>query len=413
MNQYFVDLHVHIGRDSSGRPVKVTGARNLTAENIARECATRKGIDLVAVVDCASRRVIADIERMLESGEMIEAPGGGMRCLDTTTVLLGAEVEVACPRSGSAHYLSLFSSLPLMRRFSDDLGKHMRNVDLSTQKARMSPIDLATATRSLGGLFIVAHAFTPHRSLYGTCARRMSDVFEGVERSLVSGVELGLSADADMADRISELEPFTFVSNSDAHSLPKIGREYNIVQMESPCFDELALALSRTGGRRVVANYGLDPRLGKYHLSACEECGARFHAARHDVRGNDATAVPSAPRGNPGRALCPHCGSARIVKGVSDRVEEIADTAQPVRPAHRPPYHYQIPLEFIPGVGPRAMASLIDAFGTEMAVLHRAKALELATIVGETLARRIVLARAGELDIQAGGGGAYGKPVYG
>lgn len=391
LNDYFVDLHVHIGRDSAGNPVKVSGARDLTFANIAREAATRKGIDIVAVVDCASTGVLRDIEGLLKSGEMEEVPGGGLRYLDRTTVIPGAEVESACPgaRAG-AHYLSFFPNLAALRKYSHNLSRYVSNMDLSTQRARLSPAELARLAADHGGLFIVAHAFTPHKSLYGTCASRLSDVFGEAARKLVDGIELGLSADTDMADRVGELSNYTFTSNSDAHSLPKIGREYNILRMKAPSFSEVRLALARLDGRKVVANYGLDPRLGKYHLSACKCCGHRFQAW-------------------PDQHGCPECGCTSTIRGVADRIHEIADTSAPVHPRHRPPYRYQVPLEFVPGLGPARIGALIDAFGTEMAVLHRAKESEIAAVAGQAIARRISLAREGRLEIKAGGGGQYGK----
>ncbi len=391
LNDYFVDLHVHIGRDSAGNPVKVSGARNLTLASIAREAAMRKGIDIVAVVDCASTGVLRDIEALLRSGDMVEVPGGGLRYLDKTTVIPGAEVEAACPGSGAgAHYLSFFPNLATLTQYSRNLSRYVSNMDLSTQRARLSPVELARLAADHGGLFMVAHAFTPHKSLYGTCASRLSDVFGEAARKLVDGIELGLSADTDMADRIAELSNYTFTSNSDAHSLPKIGREYNILRMKSPSFSEVRLALARLDGRKVVANYGLDPRLGKYHVTACKSCGHRFEAW-------------------PDLHACPECGSTDTVRGVADRIHEIADTPEPVHPPHRPPYRYQVPLEFVPGLGRARIGALVDAFGTEMAVLHRAQESEIAAVAGKAIAERICLARDGRLKIEAGGGGQYGR----
>ncbi|MCD6360603.1 MAG: TIGR00375 family protein, partial [Armatimonadetes bacterium] len=68
---YVCDLHVHIGRSGSGRPVKITAARDLTFENIAVECASRKGVDVAGVVDCASPPVLDDIRALVDTGEMV------------------------------------------------------------------------------------------------------------------------------------------------------------------------------------------------------------------------------------------------------------------------------------------------------------------------------------------------------
>ena len=74
MRRVYADLHIHIGRTSAGQPVKITAARDLTFENIAKECAVRKGIEIAGIVDCGSPAVIADIDRLVEAGEMVSCP---------------------------------------------------------------------------------------------------------------------------------------------------------------------------------------------------------------------------------------------------------------------------------------------------------------------------------------------------
>jgi PHP family Zn ribbon phosphoesterase len=106
---------------------------------------------------------------------------------------------------------------------------------------------------------------------------------------------------------------------------------------------------------------------------------------------------------------CPECGSKKVVRGVLDRIMTIADREQPVHPPHRPPYFYQIPLEFIPKVGKKTIDKLLDYFGTEMNVLHLATEEQIAESVGAKIAHDIVRARRGELPISVGGGGIYGK----
>ncbi|MNI51613.1 hypothetical protein D3C73_1063470 [compost metagenome] len=97
------------------------------------------------------------------------------------------------------------------------------------------------------------------------------------------------------------------------------------------------------------------------------------------------------------------------MQGVLDRILHIADREQPSVPSYRPPYHYQVPLEFIPGLGKAKMNALLGAFGTEMNILHQAGEAELARVAGADLAKQIVLARTGELALSSGGGGTYGK----
>ncbi len=389
------DLHVHIGRSGSGRPVKITASRDLTFENIAAECVARKGVDVVGVVDCASPPVLEDIRALVETGEMVPQPGGGLRYGDQSatgsavTVIPAAEFETYETGGGQSHHVSYFPTLEALAGFSAEMGRHVTNLELSSQACRMPAAELMTIAEAFGALFVPAHCFTPHKSPYGACVRRMTEMFgDAFER--IPAIELGLSADSFLADRIGELADKTFLSNSDAHSLPKIGREYNIIEMQEPSFEELRLALLREAGRGVEANFGLDPRLGKYHRTFCEEC--------------EHMAV-----GQPPVLECEACGSAKVTRGVLDRIVQIADHGEPHQPEHRPHYQYQVPLQFVPGIGAVTLGKLINRFGSEMAVLHEASAEDLGQTVGAKTADLIIRAREGTLPMRAGGGGHYGK----
>jgi len=392
MRSFYADLHIHIGRTNSGRAVKITAARDLTFANIARECATRKGVEIAGVVDCGSPAVIADIEGLLGAGEMAELTGGGLRYRDSTTILLGCELETVEEGGGVSHHVSFFPGMEQLRAFVGLLRRLVTNLDLSSQRCRVPARQLLRMTQTAGGVFMPAHAFTPHKSVYGSCARRLQEVLAGVDLGELAAVELGLSADSYLADRIGELAEVTLVSNSDAHSLPRIAREYNVLWLEEATFEEVLLALRRQQGRRVTANYGLDPRLGKYHRTFCLSCEV----------------VAAAP---PPTLACPLCGGDRVVKGVLDRIAEIADYPEPRPPQHRPPYHYQVPLQFLPGVGAVTLGKLLNRFGTEMRVLHEAAREELAQAVGGKAAAAIILAREGRLPLLPGGGGRYGKAM--
>lgn len=391
LRDFYSDLHIHIGRTGNGQAVKISGSRNLTFENIAEEAAVRKGIEMIGIIDCHSPSVQDDILTCLDSGVMKEIHGGGIAYKDTV-ILLGSEIEIRESGRGAAHVLAYFRDLDTMQDFTRWMSRYMKNVQLSSQRIYVQPRDLQQEILDRGGILIPAHVFTPHKGLYGSMADRMSDVFD---LRGVSAIELGLSADSSMAGHISELDDYSFLTNSDAHSLGKIGREYNKIRMLTPSFDEFRFALGRKDGRQVLANYGLNPRLGKYHRTYCSGCSSIL---------DEESIVSSVDR-------CPYCGSLKTVQGVFDRIVSIADRNLPSLPSHRPPYYYQVPLEFIPGLGKVAMSKLLTAFGTEMTILHRASETDIACVVGEDLARSIVMARDGILELSSGGGGTYGKVV--
>lgn len=387
LHKYYADLHIHIGQAENGAPVKISGSRNLTFANIAREASERKGIHLTGVIDCHAPNVQEDIKRHLDDGSMAEIEGGGI-AYKNTVILLGAEIEIREGTRPEAHVLAYFPDLDTMTDFSGWMGRHMKNVNLSSQRLYAPPRELQAEIYGRAGIMIPAHVFTPHKGIYGSSARRMAEL---LDLGKISAVELGLSADSEMAGYISELDSFSFLTNSDAHSLGKIGREYNELLLKAPNFAELRLALERSGGRKVTGNYGLNPRLGKYHRSFCTGCGTILDE-------QEITAD-----------RCPACGHAKLVRGVFDRILDIADRARPCIPEHRPPYIYQVPLEFIPGLGQAKLQRLLERFGTEMNILHQAGEEAIAAEVGTELARSIVMAREGRLQLIAGGGGTYGK----
>jgi len=384
----FADLHVHIGRSKSGQPVKISGSRNLTFREIAREASERKGIRLVGIIDCHSPSVQEDIRECLEDGEMEEVPGGGIRYRDTT-LLLGAEMEIKEEGGGPFHLLGYLPDLRAMREWTEWLKPRVTNVQLSSQRVRATARELQDELADRGGLLVPAHVFTPHRGLLGCSADRLAD---RLDPTRIAAIELGLSADTAMAERLSQLDPYPFLTNSDAHSPAMIGRECNELLLREPSFDEFALALKGEGGRGILANYGLHPKLGKYHETSCASC-------RRSVPEVDAGPVDA----------CPHCGSRRLTRGVSGRVRRLSDREATAAPSGRPPYRPQVPLHFFPGVGPAMRRRLLTEAGTEMDVLHRLPRENIAAVAGEKIAAAILNAREGKAEFSSGSGGAYGS----
>ena len=393
MNEIFADLHVHIGRSENGKPIKITAARSLNFANIAKECADRKGINIVGIIDCASPYVIEDIERFLQTGEAYEIEDGGIIYKDKVCIILGSEIETSEVngegKTGSAHNLCYFPSLKDIKAFSKEMEQHIHNITLSSQRADISAYYLVDIVEKYNGVLIPAHAFTPHKSFYGNCTDRLSKIFKE-KFDKIFAIELGLSSDTYLADEISELETRTFVTNSDAHSLPKIAREYNKMLLDGISFKEVLKALKNEDGRKIIANYGLDPKLGKYHRTFCEKCGKPIE-------------------GEPPVTRCPDCDSSKITMGVLDRIEIIKDKQTTKSPDFRPPYVYQIPLTFMPGLGGKTIDKLLSNFETEMNILHKLSEDDIEAVVGEKIAKSIIDARTGNVKIHSGGGGVYGK----
>ena len=227
MYEVFADMHIHIGRSENNKPIKITAARSLNFANIVKECVDRKGINVAGIIDCASPYVIEDIEKFLADGEAYEIEDGGIIYKDKLCIILGSEIETSeineNGKTGSAHNLCYFPHLADIKAFSKEMSTHIKNITLSSQRANISAYELIDIVQKYNGILVPAHAFTPHKSFYGNCTARLERIFKEKFKD-IPAIELGLSADTSLADKISELETKTFLTNSDAHSLPKIAR---------------------------------------------------------------------------------------------------------------------------------------------------------------------------------------------
>ena len=221
-------------------------------------------------------------------------------------------------------------------------------------------------------------------------------------------MSFGLSADTDYADRIRELADKKFLTNSDAHSLPKIAREYNTFEMENISFESFKKVLgyedkiqnddnkevniskldkeekrdikTETENKTVnyiVCNNGMYSRLGKYNKTYCDMCEC----------------VSEIEDGK-----CKKCGSKKIVKGVEDRVLEIAD-GESISPKNRPEYMYKIPLEYIPKLGKKTKEKMLELYGTEMNILNKVSIKNIEENFGKQIAKNIEIARNGNITI--------------
>ena len=381
----YADLHIHIGR-AGGKPVKITASRSLTLRSIMMSDAPRKGLNIVGVVDAGSPLVVAEIEAMLQAGDLRQLDGGGFLGRSGVLLVVGAEVET---REG-VHVIAYLPGLESLRGWQRFWGPWVTNMNLSTQKADIPMADIIDQCMRLEGVFCLAHAFTPHKGAYGlwtdSLFRELGSVIEDIKV-----LELGLSSDSDLADTLAETRRFSYLSNSDAHSAANLAREYNCLTMWENNFDELRMALWGIGGRGITANYGLHPRMGKYYRSYCPVC--------------DRIAAEPPPV-----TRCPACGRERLVMGVYDRIVMIQDApCQRQPPTYRPPYYYRVPLKYLPGIGPITYGRLLESFANEIEVMETVPIEDISRKVGEWPAAVIKAMRSGALVIKDGGGGHYGR----
>lgn len=383
MTDFYADLHIHIGQSLDGQAVKITAAKSMTLPKVVEVSRDIKGLSLIGLIDSQSLGVRKDFQTLLQEGILRPLEGGGYAA-NGLTIIPGTEIELSLG-TGSAHVLAYFPTLAHLEKYVRKLQPYVKNWQLSSQKAHLGVDQWLEAVACGEGIWLPAHAFTPHKGIYGNCCESLLDVLPGIPQAL----EIGLSADRRMARAIRELKHVVLFSNSDAHSLPKIAREYNLLSLAEGSFQGLRDLVHKLRGE-VVANYGLPPVFGKYHRTYCLVC-------------------EKVVAGQPPLLHCPTCGSQNVILGVLDRLVEIADGDIPDAPDPR--YIYQLPLSELPGIGPKMYQRLLDHFGTEMNVLHHVPIEDLGRIAGERVAGWIDLSRHGKLQFQAGGGGVFGKVV--
>ncbi len=249
-------------------------------------------------------------------------------------------------------------------------------------------------------MLIPAHAWTPHFSVFGAASG-----FDSLEECFeewtphIRAIETGLSSDPPMNWRLSSLDGITLISNSDAHSPSKIGREANMFDC-GISYREIADAVrTREGFSGTIEFF---PEEGKYHFDghrACELSLSPKETLRHNY-------------------LCPVCGK-KVTVGVMHRVEKLADRGAGFRPKNAPGFCSLIPLTEIiaetlkKGVNSKAVEkeylSLLERVGNEFKILMSASTEEIETASSPRIAEAISRMRQGRVQIEPGYDGKFGK----
>ena len=373
------DPHIHLGAAQGGRPVKVSASRHLDLERVLLEL-RRYGLQLGAVVDLATTRGLWDLERLLAEGALRETADGAFVDALGTRVVGGLEAEFRVGDAGPFHLLGYAPGLDGVREIARVYREGVRAPELSTQRMHLSPQAFFEAVAAAGGVLVVAHAFTPHRGLLGV-GLRPRDVLR--DPSGV-GVELGLSADVEIASHVGEIAGLGFLGGSDAHGPDTIGRELDELTGDVAGFSTI-VRLAHGEARTI---YGMQPAFGKYHRTYCLACEGVVQA--------DAPCLS-----------CPRDPRHRVVVGVLDRAVSLG---APEAQARYPAYRYQLPTGLLPGLGPAARARIVEAFGSVHAALHEASAEDLGAVVGPRAAQAVLDMRRGAAPSAQGGGGRWGRP---
>ena len=372
------DFHIH-------SCFSMASSKDMLIKNIAPK-SKLKGLQLLGTGDGFHPKWLDIIE------QSTDYVGDGIYASEGMNFVITTEVEAR----NRIHHVIIIPDLDIARELSEKLPSKNKEID-GRPKTNIGGAELLELAHDHDCLIGPAHAFTPWTGMY----KSHDSIYDCYEKK-PDFVELGLSADTDMADKVSELKDFPFLSNSDAHSPwpHRLGREFNQIELEDISYTSIKKAIKN---KNIKANYGLVPNLGKYHMTACTKCYKLID--------------PQVARQNKMKCSC----GGTVKKGVDFRISEIADLRQTQHPPFRPKYVHLMPLaEIISSVHNKGVTTkfvqaiwqkLIDSFETEINVLINV-GLEDIKKIDSDVGLAIESFRNNTIDIVPGGGGQYGQILF-
>lgn len=249
-------------------------------------------------------------------------------------------------------------------------------------------------------IYVPAHIWTPHFSLFGAFSG-----FDSIEECYedltphIHALETGLSSDPAMNRRLSALDDYHLISNSDAHSPSKLGREANLFDIDMS-YSGLYGAIQH--GKGLCGTIEFFPEEGKYHFDGHRKCHLCLSPSQAEAYGG----------------ICPVCGK-KLTTGVLHRVEQLADRREPYTPPKNRPYENLIPLNEViaaaMGSSPasvkvsRQYEHMLEELGNEFYILRQAPLSDIKDIGGTLTAEGIRHLREGKVDWKPGYDGEYGS----
>lgn len=395
------DFHLH------SRFSRAT-SKDITLINLVKY-AKIKGINLLGTGDFTHPLWIKELKENLKDDGT-----GILRTEDGFPFILQTEISSMYKQDDKGrrvHNVILAPSFDVVDQITSELGKRGRLDYDGRPIFGISCIELAEIMMEISRdiEIIPAHAWTPWFSIFGS-----KSGFDSVEECFgdkskhIHALETGLSSDPAMNWRVSGLDKYTLVSNSDLHSFwPwRMGREANVFDMEKMEYPELLRILREKDTKRFLYTIEVDPSYGKYHLDGHRDCNVCLEP-RDALEKKD---------------VCPVCRKPLTI-GVLHRVEELADRPEGFVPKDAIPYKSLIPLsEIISSVLEinqlyskkiwDVYNRLMKEFGSELNVLLRTPEHQLKKFVKDKIAESIISVREGKIKIQPGYDGVYGKPVF-
>jgi DNA helicase II / ATP-dependent DNA helicase PcrA len=408
--KFIADLHVHSHFSRAT-------ASNLDLEHLYVS-AQLKGITVIATGDITHPEWFKEISEKLEPAESglyrlknnIEKKCDDqvpLSCRNDVRFMLNSEISCIYKKNGKTrknHNLVFFPDLAVAELFNQKLSKIGNIVSdgrpiLGIDARNLLEILLETSDQAF---LVPAHIWTPWFSLLGSKSGfdSLKECFEDLS-SHIFAIETGLSSDPVMNWRVSFLDGLTLISNSDAHSPDKLGREANIFNTELS-YPAMKKALKHREDQTFLGTYEYYPEEGKYYFDGHRNCRIRFS--------------PKITIKNGGN--CPVCGKPLTI-GVLNRVEELCDRQDGEKPQNASPFYSKIPLKeiiaeiFNIGSGSKKVMHhyqhALHVLGSELAILDSISLSNIDLAGIPMLKEAVKRMREGNIHINPGFDGEFGK----
>ncbi len=370
-----------------------------------------KGLQLVGTGDFTHPQWFKEIQENLipeadtELFKLKSTPESQVRFMLTTEVCTIFEYKNDTKK---IHHVILTPTLEHAAQINDKLIKYGSLSSDGRPILNMTAPQLTEEVMQVSNENIIfpAHVWTPWFSVFGAFSGfdSIEDCYQDTIKH-IHALETGLSSDPPMNWRLSKLDRFTLLSNSDSHSFwPwRIGREANVFEFEQPTYRGIKEAICTKDTKHFKFTIETDPAYGKYHWTGHRNCNVSLSAQEARKFGS----------------ICPVC-RRKLTKGVEQRIEELADRPIEFQKEGSPRFIRLLPLsELISAVlnvdSPSSQVvwneynTLIERFGNEYAVLLDSSKDELCATVNSKLADAIINVREGKVEVTPGYDGVYGK----
>lgn len=391
--EFVADFHIH------SKYSRAT-SKSMDIPNLAK-WAKIKGVDLLGTGDFTHHLWYRELKRYLEPENK-----SGLYIYQGIRFVPSAEISSIFTQDGHVHRVHniiLAPSLEVVDEINKMLATHGNIASDGRPILGLSCKKLAEELFRISPelMLIPAHIWTPWFSVFGS-----KSGFDSLEQAYgkytekITALETGLSSDPLMNWRISKLDKYSLISNSDSHSPSRIGREANVFNCKFT-YKEIKKVLERKDKKKFLYTIEFFPQEGRYHYDGHKKCKINFH--------------PSETKRYQGK--CPVC-KKELTRGVLYRIEELADRAEGFIPNNAIRYKNRVPLDEIisavKGVGKqsktveREYLDIIYKCGTEFNVLNKMSIKELFSQLPEKIAEGVKRVREKNIEITPGHDGEYG-----